>query len=66
MKPTGCSLGSRGRPPGGLLEAVLKPPWGRFGSSWGPPARLLGPPGAPLGRKARMFARVPLGPLWGA
>ena len=35
QRPLECSLGSRGRPLGGLLEAVLKPLGGRFGASWG-------------------------------
>ena len=38
QRPLACSLGSRGRPLGGLLEAVLKPltyVGGRFGASWG-------------------------------
>ena len=37
-----------GRPLGGLLEAVLRPPWGCFGASFGPPGGLLGPPGGLL------------------
>ena len=37
-----CSLGSRGGPFGGLLEAALKPLGGRIGASIGPLGGLLG------------------------
>ena len=48
-----CSLGSRGRSLGGLLETVLRRLGGRFGASCGPLGGLLG---ACFG---------PLGPSWG-
>ena len=68
QRPLECSLGSRGRPLGGLLVQVLKPLGGRFGAfwglfwaSWGPLGgllgllgTLLGAPG-PLGRRTRIF-----------
>ena len=37
-----CSLGSRGRPFGGLFEQVLKPLGGSFGASFGALGGLLG------------------------
>ncbi|CAK0836235.1 unnamed protein product [Prorocentrum cordatum] len=39
MKPIGCSLGSRGGPPGGLLRAS----WGPPGASWAPLGASRGP-----------------------
>ena len=77
QRPLECSLGSRGRPLGGLLEGVLKllgggvgASWGVFWASWGPPGGILGaswgPVGAswgPLGASERDFRgfRGPLG-----
>ena len=52
QRPLECSLGSLGKPFGGLLEAALKPLGGRFGASWGlfwASGGLLGPLGGLLG-----------------
>ena len=48
QRPLECSLGSRGRPLGGLLEAVLKPLGGSLGASCGPLGGLWGPLGGLL------------------
>ena len=56
QKPLECSLGSRGRPLGGLVEAVLKPLGSRFGASWGLFWASWGPLGASWGS---------LGASWG-
>ena len=77
LRPLGCSLGSRGRPLGGLLEAVLKPlgavlepllgllaaSWGLLEASW----TLVGGLGVLSGRRARKGSSrpPPLGPLLG-
>ena len=72
QRPLECSLGSCGRPLGGLWEAVLRPLGGRFGVSWslfwassgplgGPLGGLLGPHGAILGNLGASWA--PLGAI---
>ena len=65
MRLRGRSLGSRGIPPEGFLETVLRRLGSRFGASFGPLGAswvfleplgcLLGHPGGLLGRKARIF-----------
>ena len=57
--PLGCSLGYRGRPLGGMLEAVLRPRGGRLGASLGPLLGLLGASWVVLGASRR-----PLGASW--
>ena len=56
----GCSLGSRGEPPGGLLEAVLKSLGGRLGCLLGPLLGFLGASGGVFGASWGLF-----GASWG-
>ena len=63
QRPLKCSLGSRGRPLGGLLEQVLKPLGGSLGASWGFFWGSWGPLGASWGCLAGIWG--PLGASWG-
>ena len=81
LRPLGRLFGYRGRPLGGLLEAVGQASWGRSGASWGFFLGLLGASwgllevscgilGASWGGSLELSVRVPpLGPLlwpsWG-